>query len=68
MKTYTDFILDITAQADLLQELNLVLPFPEAEQMRSWFASKGYHLESFDIEMLYQNQNALLDANEQVNY
>ncbi len=68
MKTYTDFILDITSTHSLLQELNAILPFPSIEGLMEWFSSKGYQLADCDADLLYQHQNALLNNDEQVNY
>jgi hypothetical protein len=68
MKTYMDFITDITTSSSLLQELELVLPFANTEALTVWFSYKGYTLGSGDALMLYQHQNALMDSGEPIHY
>ncbi|MBO3462886.1 hypothetical protein G7B40_001220 [Aetokthonos hydrillicola Thurmond2011] len=68
MKTYTDFISDITINFELLKELEAVLPFTDANCLQTWFSSKGYYLTEGDVAMLYHNQNSLMNADEQINY
>ncbi|GAB3167918.1 hypothetical protein [Telluribacter humicola] len=68
MKTYADFITAITTQPALLQELESILPFPDQSALQRWFIDKGYQIGDHDLQMLYDQQNSLLDASEQVNY
>ncbi len=68
IRTYTDFISDITTNSELLRELDTVLPFVGTNALKSWFSSKGYSLTEGDVSMLYQNQNSLMNSNEQINY
>ncbi len=68
MKTYMDFITDITTNSQLLQELELVLPFPNTDALTVWFSYKGYALGNGDALMLYQHQNALMDSGEPIHY
>jgi hypothetical protein len=68
MKTYMDFITDITTDVGLLQELELVLPFANTEALTVWFSYKGYRLGDGDAAMLYQHQNALMDSGEPIHY
>jgi hypothetical protein len=68
MKTYMDFITDITTNNQLLQELELVLPFTNTEALTVWFSYKGYSLENGDALMLYQHQDALMDSGEPIHY
>jgi hypothetical protein len=68
MKTYMDFITDITTNAGLLQDLELVLPFPNTEALMVWFSHRGYSLGDGDALMLYQHQGALMDSGEPIHY
>jgi hypothetical protein len=68
MKSYMDFITDITMDVGLLRELELVLPFANTEALMVWFSYKGYALEGGDALMLYQHQNALLESGEPIHY
>lgn len=68
LKTYTDFISDITINVNLLRELDNVLPFVDTNSLKSWFGDKGYFLVEEDVVMLYQNQNSLMNSAEQINY
>jgi hypothetical protein len=68
MKTYMDFVTDITTNSKLLQELELVLPFTNTEALTVWFSYKGYALGRGDAVMLYQHQNALMDSGEPIHY
>jgi hypothetical protein len=68
MKTYMDFITDITSNNQLLQELELVIPFPNTEALTLWFSHKGYSLAEGDAAMLYQHQDALMESGDPINY
>jgi hypothetical protein len=68
MKSYMDFIADISSNVNLLKELEIVLPFNDPQSLTSWFVGKGYQLAEGDVEMLYGSQSSLLENGEQINY
>ena len=68
MKTYMDFIADISSNVNLLKELEIVLPFTDPQSLTHWFVGKGYQLAEGDVEMLYGSQSSLLENGEQINY
>jgi hypothetical protein len=68
MKSYMDFIAELSSNANLLQELETVLPFADVQSLTTWFVGHGYQLATGDIEMLYSSQSSLMDNGEQVNY
>jgi hypothetical protein len=68
MKSYMDFIADISSNVNLLQELEIVLPFTDPQSLTNWFMGQGYQLAEGDVEMLYGSQSSLLGNGEQINY
>jgi hypothetical protein len=68
MKSYMDFISDISSNVNLLKELEVLLPFPDPQTLTHWFVAQGYQLAEGDIEMLYGSQSSLIDNAEQINY
>jgi hypothetical protein len=68
MKTYMDFITDVSSNNSLLKELEASLPFVDLDSLRHWFAQQGYQLANGDVEMLYESQSSLMENTEQINY
>jgi hypothetical protein len=68
MKTYMDFITDVSSNNSLLKELEASLPFTDLDSLRHWFAQQGYQLANGDVEMLYESQSSLMENTEQINY
>jgi hypothetical protein len=68
MKSYMDFIADISSNVSLLKELEIVLPFTDPQSLTHWFVGQGYQLAEGDVEMLYGSQSSLLENGEQINY
>ncbi|MBV9143921.1 MAG: hypothetical protein JO115_23875 [Pseudonocardiales bacterium] len=68
MKTYRDFISDIVDDTSLYEELCQAVPFSEQAQLNDWFATRGYQLNSTDVEVLFANQEEVAGSDEQVNY
>jgi hypothetical protein len=68
MKTYMDFITDLSSNINLLKELEANLPFTDLDGLQLWFVQQGYQLAPGDVEMLYASQSSLMDNAEQINY
>jgi hypothetical protein len=68
MKSYMDFIADISSNVNLLAELEVLLPFPDQQSLTHWFMGKGYQLADGDVEMLYGSQSSLMENSEQISY
>ncbi len=68
MKSYMDFITDISSNLNLLAELEGLLPFPDQQSLTHWFMGKGYQLADGDIAMLYSSQSSLMENTEQISY
>lgn len=68
MKTYVDFISDLTLDRNLLHALEQDIPFDSRDTLAQWFFARGYSLSEHDAKTLFDNQTSLMNDVEQVNY
>ncbi|MET9834750.1 hypothetical protein ABZ078_36930 [Streptomyces sp. NPDC006385] len=68
MKSYGDFISDITDDATLYDALCDAIPFDGPAELAAWFAGRGYQLTDKDAQTLLTNQEEVTGVGEQVHY